>query len=116
MPEERPARSCGRKLECGKGRVAGSRRQFLGDRGRSPKDLAEAIAKSIRQKNAPPWIIGQVFVVMHFGQDRSAFEAIADGCSQKGLRAVRADDNPESGVIMDNAKRLILEPVLIIVD
>jgi hypothetical protein len=90
--------------------------KFLGDRSRSPRDLAESIAKNIRQKNAPPWIVGQVFVVMNFGQDPSTFEAIAEGCSQIGLNAVRADDNPDSSVIVDYIKRLILESEFIIVD
>jgi Sir2- and TIR-associating SLOG family len=91
---------------------------WLGDLGRRPDGLAAKLAETIVRSHAPEWIAGQVFVIMHFGADANVYETIADECAKltPKLTAIRADERPESSVIMEDVKRYILKSEFIIVD
>src|SRR5262249_54045214 len=92
--------------------------RWLGDLGNSPDMLAATLAEVIVRHHAPPWVLGQVFVIMHFEADKSVYGTIVDACANLApkLTVKRADERPESSVIMEDIKRYILESEFIIVD
>jgi hypothetical protein len=103
---------------------ADSKHDWLGDSNRSTHELAKKAADEIKRLYAPSWIAGQVFVIMHFEEDKAVYEAIVAECDElnrikkfnQELVAKRADDRPEAAVIIDEIKKLILESEFIIVD
>jgi hypothetical protein len=99
-------------------RLNDSSLRWLGDHGQSPDVLASILAETIVRRYAPGWIVGQVFVIMHFTADRSVYDTIVDECANLAptLTVKRADERPESSVIMEDVKRYILESEFIIVD
>jgi hypothetical protein len=92
--------------------------RWLGDLGKSPAEMAAMLAEAIVRRHAPSWVVGQVFVIMHFEADRSVYDTIVDECANltPKLTTKRADERPESSVIMEDVKRYILESEFIIVD